>query len=351
VNVGRTGAINPFAELEPVFVGGATVRMATLHNESDIRRKDIRIGDTVIVQRAGDVIPQVVGPVTSLRTGEEVEFEMPKECPACGTELVREETEVAWYCPNTEGCPAQQVRLLEHFASRGAMDIEGLGEKMAFILFEQELVRGVADVYDLTSEQLVAIERIGEKSAENLLAGIEKSKQRPLLNVIFALGIRHVGYETARLLAEHFGSLPAMLAASEEELQEVEGIGPIVARSIAAWAEQPRNRELVEQLGAAGVTMEQASSGPEDGLLKDLALVVTGTLDSMSRTQAEERIRELGGRVTSSVSKKTSAVVAGAGPGSKLQKAEKLGVPVLDEDGFVRLLSEGPAVIARNEGD
>lgn len=349
VNVGRTGAINPFAELEPVFVGGATVRMATLHNESDIRRKDIRIGDTVIVQRAGDVIPQVVGPVTSLRTGEEREFSMPTACPSCGTALAHEDTEVAWYCPNTEGCPAQQVRLLEHFASRGAMDIEGLGERLAVVLFEEGLVRGVADVFDLTAEQLVQIERMGPKSAENLLAGIEKSKQRPLPNVVFGLGIRHVGFETARLLADHFGSLPAMLSADEEELQEVEGIGPIVAQSIAAWAAQPRNQELVGRLGEAGVTMEQAATGPADGRLAGLTLVVTGTLEGFARNEAEERLRELGGKVTGSVSKKTSALVAGASPGTKLQKAEKLGVPVLDEDGFLRLLEEGPGVLEAGE--
>lgn len=351
VNVGRTGAVNPFAELEPVFVGGANVRMATLHNESDIHRKDIRIGDTVIVQRAGDVIPQVVGPVTSLRTGEERVFEMPKECPACGTPLEREEAGVAWYCPNTDGCPAQQIRMLEHFASRGAMDIEGLGERMAYILFEQGFVRSSADIYDLTAEQLATIDRMGPKSAENLVRGIEASKTRPLANVIFALGIRHVGFETARLLAEHFGSLPALLNADQETLQEVEGIGPIVARSIAAWAEQPRNREVVERLAAAGVTMEQESTGPEDGLLQGLTLVVTGTLSSMSRVQAEERIRELGGKLTSSVSKKTSALIAGDGPGSKLAKAEKLGVRVLDEEAFLALLSEGPAVLEEDADD
>lgn len=345
VNVGRTGAINPFAELEEVFVGGANIRMATLHNENDIRRKDIRIGDTVIVQRAGEVIPQVVGPVTSMRTGDEVEFEMPTHCPSCETELVREADQAVWFCPNAGGCPAQAIRLLEHFASRGAMDIEGLGERMAYTLFEKQLVANVADVYDLTVEQLTQIERMGQKSAENLVSGIEKSKQRPLLNVIFALGIRHVGYETARLLAQHFGSLLVILDRGEEALQEVDGIGPIVAKSIADWAEVETNRELVAKLAAAGVTMEQEIVAREVGPLDGLTLVVTGTLESMSRNEAEDRIRELGGKVGSSVTKKTDALIAGASAGSKLQKAEKLGVRVVDEAVFSRLLEEGAAVL------
>ncbi len=345
VNVGRTGAINPFAELDPVFVGGATIQMATLHNENDIRRKDIRIGDTVIVQRAGEVIPQVVGPVTSMRTGDEVEFAMPTHCPSCETELVREADQAVWFCPNAGGCPAQAIRLLEHFAGRSAMDIEGLGERMAYTLFEQQLVANAADVYDLTVEQLTQIERMGQKSAENLVSGIEKSKGRPLLNVIFALGIRHVGYETARLLAQHFGSLPAILDAGEEALQEVEGIGPVVAKSIADWATVESNRELVAKLGSAGVTMEQEIVVTEAGPLDGLTLVVTGTLESMSRNEAEDRIRELGGKVGSSVTKKTDALIAGASAGSKLQKAEKLGVRVVDEAMFTRLLEEGGGVL------
>lgn len=345
VNVGRTGAINPFAELETVFVGGANVTMATLHNENDIRRKDIRIGDTVIVQRAGEVIPQVVGPVASLRTGNEIEFSMPTHCPSCGSELVREEDQAAYYCPNTAGCPAQQIRLLEHFASRGAMDIEGLGERMAYTLYELGLVQSVADLYDLDVEGLTSIERVGPKSAQNLVDGIQKSKKRPLLNVLFALGIRHVGYETARLLANHFGSLPAMLDAGEETLQELEGIGPIVAASIAHWAGEERNRQLVQRLADAGVTMEQERAEQVTGPLDGLTLVVTGTLDSMSRNIAEDRIRELGGKVGSSVSKKTTALVAGASPGSKLAKAQQLGVRVLDEATFLRLLEDGPSAL------
>ena len=367
VNVGRTGAINPYAELEPVFVGGATVSQASLHNESDIHRKDIREGDTVIVQRAGDVIPQVVGPVTSLRKGDEREFEMPKTCPACDTALVREPEEVAYFCPNTEGCPAQQRRMLEHFGSRGALDIEGLGETRAALLSERGVVKRLSDLYYLGEDDLFALpefrrkgdrKRGEEKDQEylseegrNLLAGIEKSKSRPLPNVIFGLGIRHVGYETARLLADHFRSMQSLLDASDEELQDVEGIGPTVAQSLAAWTAEPRNRELVERLAAAGVTMEQEETAPADGKLSGLTLVVTGTLDTMSRSQAEERIREGGGKVASSVSKKTSAVVAGASPGSKLQRAEKLGVRVLDEDGFVQLLEQGPAALEETGGE
>jgi DNA ligase (NAD+) len=270
---------------------------------------------------------------------------MPTHCPSCGTELVREAEQAVWFCPNSGGCPAQAIRLLEHFASRGAMDIEGLGERMAYTLFEQGLVANAADVYDLTVEQLTQIDRMGQKSAENLVSGIERSKSRPLLNVIFALGIRHVGYETARLLAQHFGSLPAILDAGEEALQEVEGIGPVVAKSIADWAEVEANRAVVAKLAAADVTMEQEIVATEAGPLEGLTLVVTGTLESMSRNEAEDRIREMGGKVGSSVTKKTDALIAGTSAGSKLQKAEKLGVRVIDEALFTRLLTEGADVL------
>ncbi len=344
VNVGRTGALNPFAVLEPVVVGGATVKLATLHNENDIRRKDIRIGDTVIVQRAGDVIPQVIGPVVSLRDGSEREFHMPEACPACGTPVSRDPEEAVVYCPNTQ-CPAQQIRLLEHFASRGAMDIEGLGERMAWTLYERGLVKDIAGVYDLTVEQVAALDRMGPKSAENLIRSIEKSKDRPLTNVLFGLGIRHVGYETARLLAEHFGSLDAILNASVEELQEVEGIGPVVAASIAAWAERPENREVVERLKAAGVNTVQKGVETTSDLLAGLTIVVTGRLETMSRTEAESKIRELGGKVGSSVSKSTSLLVVGEDAGSKLTRAQQLGVQTVDEATFRRLLEEGPSIL------
>ncbi|MFN8507266.1 MAG: NAD-dependent DNA ligase LigA [Dehalococcoidia bacterium] len=348
VNVGRTGVLTPFAVLEPVVVGGATVSLATLHNEGDIRRKDIRVGDTVIVQRAGEVIPQVVAPVLSLRTGAEVEFAMPAACPSCGTAVSRDESEAAVYCPNLS-CPTQQVRLLEHFASRGAMDIEGLGEKMAYLLFRAGLVRNIADVYDLTAERL-AVEDFRTKDgrlskvAENLLAGIAKSKARPLPNVLFALGIRHVGFETARVLGEQFGGLGAIVAAEAEALQGVEGIGPVVARSIADWTARAENRAVVERLMAAGVDPRMAPKAEDEGgPLTGLTLVVTGRLGGMSRSEAEERIRAAGGKVGSVVSKGTTALVAGADAGSKLAKAEQLGVRVIDEETFVRLLAEGPA--------
>jgi DNA ligase (NAD+) len=345
VNVGRTGALNPFAMLDPVIVGGARVKLATLHNENDIHRKDIRIGDTVIVQRAGEVIPQVVGPVLSLRDGSEREFHMPEACPACGTPVSRDTSEAVVYCPNT-ACPAQQIRLLEHFAGRAGMDIEGLGERMAYILFETGLVRDVSGVYSLTAEQLAALDRMGTKSAEKLLQGIEKSKQRPLANVLFALGIRHVGFETARLLAEHFGSLDTILDADAETLQQVEGVGPVVAASIAAWAARPENRAVVRRLQVAGVNPVQQGVMAASDLLAGLTIVVTGRLEGRSRNEAEDRIRELGGKVGSSVSKSTSFLVVGEEAGSKLAKAEQLGVRTLSEAEFECLLAEGPEVLA-----
>ncbi len=340
VNVGRTGAINPFAVLEPVIVGGARVKMATLHNESDIHRKDLRIGDTVIVQRAGEVIPQVVAPVVSLRTGKERVFKMPDKCPACATPLIRDEGEAAYYCPNT-ACPAQAIRLIEHFAGRGMMDIEGLGERMAYTLFERGLVKNVADIYALTVEQLVALERYGQKSAENLLAGIERSKTRPLTNVIFALGIRHVGYETARLLAEHFGSLEALMAATADELQEVEGVGPVVADSVLQWTARSENQELIARMRAAGVTPVAPAQAASDDRLAGVTMVVTGRLETMSREAAEDAIRARGGKVGSSVTKSTHFLVVGAEAGTKLQKAEKLGIRTIDEETFVKLLETG----------
>ncbi len=348
VNVGRTGALNPFAELEPVFVGGANVQMATLHNEGDIHRKDIRIGDTVIVQRAGEVIPQVVGPVVSLRTGDEIEFVMPTACPSCATPVAKDPDQAATYCPNLE-CPAQQIRLLEHFAGRAAMDIEGLGEKMAYTLFREQLVKDVADVYLLTVEQIASLERMGMRSAEKLVAGIEKSKTRPLFNVLFALGIRHVGFETARLLADHFRSLEALLDATEEQFQEVEGIGPIVATAIVQWTAREQNRELIRRLLEYGVrpTVEEKVETAGSDLLAGMTIVVTGRLETMSRAEAEERIRQLGGKVGGSVSKATSALVVGEEAGSKFTKAQQLGVRTLDEETFAKLLKAGPEVLTQ----
>ncbi len=341
VNVGRTGVLTPFAILEPVVVGGATVSMATLHNEGDILRKDIRPGDIVIVQRAGEVIPQVVGPVLSLRTGGEQEFAMPAECPSCHTPVRKDENEAAYYCPNSS-CPAQQVRMIEHFAGRGAMDIEGLGERMASTLFNAGLVHDIADIYSLTPEALMTLPGIRDKGAANLMRGIEASKQRPLMNVLLALGIRHVGYETARLLVDHFGDLETLLDAPEEALQEVDGIGPIVAASIVAWAARAENRDIVRRMAQAGVRMQQERMERPAGPLTGLTFVVTGRLETMSRNEAEDRIRQRGGKVGSSVTKSTTALVVGADAGTKLAKAEKLGVRTMTEEEFTHLLEDGP---------
>jgi len=347
VNVGRTGVLTPFAVLEPVVVGGATVQLATLHNEGDIRRKDIRIGDTVIVQRAGEVIPQVVGPVVSLRTGEEREFAMPGQCPACGTPVFKDPGEAAYYCTNAD-CPAQATRMIEHFASRGAMDIEGLGERMAHTLYQRGLVRDIADVYDLTVEKLMTLPGIKEKSASNLMRGIEASKQRPLVNVLLALGIRHVGSETARLLAEHIRTLDGLLTVTPESLETIEGIGPVVASSIVAWTQREQNREIVRRLIAHGINPVHESGAADGGPLEGLTIVVTGHLESMSRSEAEERIRTLGGKVGSSITKATDFLVVGSDAGSKLQKAEKLGTRLLTEEEFLKLLEGGPGAVSAN---
>lgn len=341
VNVGRTGVLTPFAVLEPVIVGGATVSLATLHNEGDIRRKDIRAGDMVIVQRAGEVIPQVVGPVTSLRTGEEQEFSMPTECPECHAPVIQEPGEAAYYCSNPQ-CPAQAIRMLEHFASRGAMDIEGLGERMAYTLFQTGLATAPDQIYDLTPEKLMTLPGIKDKGANNLMSGIEASKKRPLVNVLLALGIRHVGWETARLIAEHIGRLEGLLEVDAADLQTIEGIGPVVSGSILAWVEREQNRELVRRLVGHGINPVHESTQVVGGILDGLTMLVTGRLETMSRTQAEDKIRELGGKVGSSVSKQTNFLVVGADAGTKLAKAEKLGVRTLTEEEFGRLISEGP---------
>lgn len=339
VNVGRTGSLNPFAVLEPVKIAGATVQLATLHNEDDIRRKDIRAGDTVIVQRAGDVIPQVVGPVLSKRTGKEKVFRMPKTCPACGTPIVRPEGEAMYYCPNRQ-CPAQRFRLLEHFVGRGAMDIDGIGESLAAQLMRSGFALDGGDLYRLRErrDELLKLERMGEKSVDHLLASIEASKQRPLAQVIFALGIRHVGGEVASILANHFGSMDALMAASTEEIDEIPGIGTTIAESVREFFSLDENRQLVEKLRAAGVNMHEASGGAREGPLSGLTFVITGRLERFSRDGAESLVKRNGGTVTSSVSKKTSYVVAGADPGSKLAKAQQLGSEILDEDAFVALL-------------
>jgi DNA ligase (NAD+) len=337
VNVGRTGSLNPYAVLEPVRVGGATVKLATLHNEDDIRRKDIRIGDTVIIQRAGDVIPQVVGPVASLRTGKERKYRTPKRCPACGAPVQRPEGEAMSYCSNV-ACPAQAFRQLEHFVSRGAMDIDGIGESLGASLMRAGLVKDPADLYSLTKERLVGLERMAEKSAQNVLDAIEGSKERPLGRVIFALGIRHVGSETAEALAGHFPSLDALAAASVEELQSIPTVGPKIAESVSAFFQTEANRRVIEKLRRAGVRLEAEAAPPREGPLRGRQFVITGTLASFPRSEAEERVRRLGGSASSSVTRKTDYLVVGADPGSKLAKAREYGTKTLSEEEFLALL-------------
>ena len=343
VNVGRTGSLNPYAELEPVNIGGATVRMATLHNEDDIRRKDIREGDWVVVERAGEVIPRVVAPVVARRTGEEREFIMPSTCPVCGGRVVRPEGEAASYCTNT-ACPAQFARLLTHFVGRGAMDIEGMGAMLALSLIDAGLVHDVGDVYSITREQLLALERMADKSADNVLESIEKSKRRPLSNILAALGIRHVGHETAELLVRRFGSMDRLIQATEEELAAIPGVGPKIAQSIAAHLQQAENRAIIDKLRTAGVRLEsEVTPVAEPGALPlaGKRLVITGRLDSMSRSQAEGRVKELGGSVSGSVSRKTDYLVAGEEPGSKLEQAAELETRTLNEEEFLLLLDGG----------
>ena len=341
INVGRTGSLNPFAVLEPVKVGGATVQMATLHNEDDIRRKDIRVGDWVTVERAGEVIPRVVGPVVARRTGEEKEFRMPERCPVCDQPVVRPPDEARTYCVNA-ACPAQFARLLMHFVGRGAMDIEGMGEKLALSLIEAGIVHDIGDVYSIEQEQLISLERMAEKSAANVMSSIQASKRRPLANVLVALGIRHVGYETAEALVRRFGSLDRVIQASEDELAVVPGVGPVIAQGIKAHFSQDANRRVIQKLSDAGVRLEEEVPGYVDRPqpLSGMQIVVTGRLASMSRSEAEGRIKELGGSAGSSVGKKTRYLVAGEEPGSKLTQARELGTEILDESQFIKLLEE-----------
>jgi DNA ligase (NAD+) len=337
INVGRTGALNPYAVLDPVVVGGAQIRQATLHNEDDILRKNLRIGDWVVVERAGEVIPQVVKPIKSRRTGKEKVFSMPKRCPVCDSEVVRLEDEANHYCVNAS-CPALFSQLLKHFVGRGMMDIDGMGESLTTALIDAGLVTDVADLYTLTKEQLMDLERMGEKSSENIVASIEASKGRSLERLLFALGIRHVGGETAKLLAESFSDLDALAKASIEELTDIPSIGPKVAESIVAYFGEERNRAFLTKLKKAGVDPHHEVSvpvGPQP--LAGLTIVVTGKLETVSREQVEALVRQRGGKVGSSVSKNTSYLVAGADAGSKLRKAEQLDVPRLTEKEFLEM--------------
>jgi DNA ligase (NAD+) len=337
VNVGRTGALNPFAMLEPVRVGGVTISQATLHNEDDIHRKDIREGDWVVVHRAGEVIPQVVAPVISRRTGAEQSWHMVATCPACGTPVIRPEGEAMYYCPNL-ACPAQFFRLLGHFT--GVMDIDGFGEAMVGRVITAGYVKDLAGVYDLTKEQLVVLEGVGSKMAEMLLANVQASKSRPLATLIFALGIRHVGETVARLLAGHFGDMHTLIDASLEDLQAVPGLGPKIAESIHAYFDRQVNRDLITKLEAAGVKMGEPPAPKVEGPLSGREFVLTGTLERYRRGEAEAKLKALGAEVGSAVTKRTTDVVAGADPGSKLAKAEKLGTRVLNEREFLELFGE-----------
>ncbi len=339
INVGRTGSLNPYAILEPVQVGGVTVKSAALHNEEDIHRKDIRIGDWVIVQRAGEVIPEVVGPVVSRRTGEEKMFHMPSRCPVCGAEVIKPEGEAMHRCTNA-ACPAQALERIKHFVSRGAMDIEGIGEKMSQALFEAGLVKDVGDIYYLTREQLLKLERMADKSVSNILNSIEKSKGRPLARVIFALGITHVGEETAELLAEHFHSIDELGRATREQLMEIPSIGPKIADSIVAFFRQEQNRNIIEKLRRTGVRLAEEKAEAKELPLAGLEFVITGRLDSSTRQEAEARIKRLGGKAGSDVTRKTNYLVVGAEPGSKLDRARALGIKQLTEAEFLDLLKE-----------
>jgi DNA ligase (NAD+) len=339
VYVGRTGKLTPVAKLAPVFVGGVTVTNATLHNEDEVQRKDVRVGDTVIVRRAGDVIPEVVAVVPDKRAPGAKPFTMPHTCPVCGSAAVREEGEADYRCTGGLFCSAQRKFAILHFAQRRAMDIEGLGEKLVDQMVESNVIRVLPDLYRLGLSGLVELERMGEKSAQNLLAALEKSKNATLPRFLFGLGIRHVGESTARDLARHFGNLDAIMDASVEHLLEVPDVGPIVAESIHAFFQQPHNREVIEQLRACGVHWEEgapAAAAPKP--LSGKTVVLTGTLPTLSRDEAKDLLEAAGAKVAGSVSKKTDYVVAGAEAGSKLDKARELGVPVLDEQGLKELL-------------
>ena len=339
VQVGRTGAITPVARLKPVFVGGVTVTNATLHNEDEIRRKDVRVGDTVIVRRAGDVIPEVVGPVLDLRPEGTSLYVVPTQCPVCGSAIERLEDEAISRCTGGLFCAAQRKQSLTHAAGRKALDIEGLGEKLVDQLVDSGRIKSLADLFSLRVEELALYERMGRKSAENLVAALDKARHPVLGRLVFALGIRHVGETTARDLARHFGSLAAIMAADEEALLAVNDVGPVVARSIRHFFEEQHNRDVVHALEAAGVD-PRPESGPIGQALAGKTLVITGTLPTLTRDEATRMILSAGGKVSGSVSKKTAYVVAGEEAGSKLVKAQELGITVLDEAAFLAMLEQ-----------
>jgi DNA ligase (NAD+) len=359
VNVGRTGRVTPFAVMQPVKVSGSTVENATLHNEDEVKRKGVLIGDMVILRKAGEVIPEVVGPVTELRTGDEREFVFPRECPACGTTLARDEGEVDWRCPNTVSCPAQLRERLFHLASRGALDIEVLGYEAVVALLDSGLVADEGDVFGLTEDKLLTcpffVNKAGglKVNAKLLLLNLDEAMTRPLWRILVALSIRHVGPTAARALAEAFGSLDAIAAASPEALAVVEGVGPTIAASVVEWFTVDWHRAIVEKWRMAGVQLETPGFDPSAAASRVLAgvtVVITGTLSGLTRDEAAEAVRAAGGKVSSSVSKKTNFVVAGENAGSKYDKAVELGVPILDEDGFRALIGGGPDAVSPGPG-
>lgn len=338
VSIGRTGAATPVAVLEPVVVAGTTVQMATLHNEGEVHRKDVRVGDTIIVHKAGDIIPEVVESLKTLRTGKEPKFVMPKNCPECGTQLVKAKAdEAVWRCPNN-ACPARVHNQIQHYTSKAALDIEGMGEKNVLALLDAKLIRDAADLYMLTKEQLLTLDRFAEISASKLIASIQEKKQPPFNHFLYGLGIRHVGAQTAVDLANHFGSMEKLREATVDELQEVEGVGEVVAESIVAWFADEFHQQLLAKFANAGVVPQKITR--TDGPLTGKSFVITGTLESMDREAAAEKIRQRGGTFQSSVGKNTTYLVAGANVGgSKLVKAEKLGTKVIDEATLLKMIS------------
>jgi DNA ligase (NAD+) len=336
IQVGRTGVLTPVAELEPVSLAGTTVKRATLHNEDEIRRKDIKIGDQVIIEKAGEIIPAVVKVVPEKRTGTELDFSMPGSCPVCGSEVEKRENEVALRCINLQ-CPAQVKNWIAHYASRGAMDINGLGDSLVEQLVDSGLVKNPAELYSLKKVEVLGLERMGEKSADKLIKGIEESRERPFEKVLFGLGIRHVGKGAALILASEFKDIDALMAADIQKLETIRDIGPIVGKTVVEYFRDPETRIVIEQLRKAGVSFEQESASTTREL-EGLTFVLTGSLENMTRDEGGDKVRARGGKVSSSVSKKTSYLVAGESAGSKLTKAEELGVTILNEEQFMALL-------------
>ncbi len=336
LNVGRTGVITPYAILEPVEVGGVTVRQATLHNFDFIKEKDIRVGDRVLLKRAGDVIPYIIAPVVEARRGQEPRYELPAQCPSCGEPLQFSDTEVALYCVN-QACPSRLIRNIEHFASRGAMDIEGMGIKLAKQLVDSGIVQDIADLYSLTIDDLLGLEGFAEKRAQNLVDAIDRSRSQSLTRMIIALGIRNVGESVAADLARHFGSVESLASASKSDLESLEGIGPVVAETIHDWFHQPTNAAVLEKFKARGVSLEMAEVEQRAQSLAGLTFVITGSLETLSRSEAKELIQSAGGRVVGSVSSKTNYLVAGDAPGSKLAKARALNIEILTETQLLAL--------------